>query len=60
MLGVAASVLMCGLAVVLVPTWWPHPTVVAVAVLLILGAGFASIHACFVRLDPGTSGWPQS
>ncbi|MFJ2899119.1 hypothetical protein ACIO87_30100 [Streptomyces sp. NPDC087218] len=55
MLGVAASVLMCGLtvvAVVLVPVWWPHPAVVGIAVLMIFGAGFASIHACFVRLDP--------
>ncbi|MER5497693.1 MULTISPECIES: hypothetical protein [unclassified Streptomyces] len=54
MLGVAASVLTCGLAVVavvLVPARWPHPVVTAVAVLLVLGAGFTSIHACFVRLD---------
>lgn len=55
MLGVAASVLTCGLAVaaaVLVPAWWPHPAVAAIAALLVLGAGFALISVCFVRLDP--------
>ncbi|NUK10061.1 hypothetical protein HRW23_34770 [Streptomyces lunaelactis] len=55
LVGVTASVLTCGLAVVavvLVPTWWPHPVVAAVAVLLLLGLGFALISVCFVRLDP--------
>lgn len=53
LLGVAASVLMCGLAVaavVLVPAWWPHPAVAVVATLLVLGVGFSLIGVCFVRL----------
>ncbi|MDG4861376.1 hypothetical protein P8605_24900 [Streptomyces sp. T-3] len=55
LVGVTASVLTCGLAVVavvLVPSWWPHPAVVVVAALLVLGAGFALIPVCFIHLDP--------
>ncbi|KUL44090.1 hypothetical protein ADL12_05990 [Streptomyces regalis] len=55
LLGVTASVLTCGLAVVaavLVPMWWPHPAVAVVATLSLLGAGFALISVCFIRLDP--------
>ncbi|MGO4422784.1 hypothetical protein AB4Z54_29790, partial [Streptomyces sp. MCAF7] len=55
LVGVAASVLTCGLAVVavvLVPVLWPHPTVAVVATLVLLGAGFALIAVCFIRLDP--------
>ncbi|MEV8020290.1 hypothetical protein AB0O76_28905 [Streptomyces sp. NPDC086554] len=56
LMGVAASVLMCGLAVlavVLVPWWWPHPAAVtAVAGLLFIAVGFALISVCFVRLGP--------
>ncbi|MGO4750552.1 hypothetical protein AB4212_18345 [Streptomyces sp. 2MCAF27] len=39
-------------AVVLVPVLWPHPTVAVVATLVLLGAGFALIAVCFIRLDP--------
>ncbi|TGB15859.1 hypothetical protein [Streptomyces sp. MZ04] len=55
LIGVAASVLMCGLAVlavVLVPAWWPSPVVAVVAGVLFLGVGFALIGLCFVRLGP--------
>ncbi|MGD9482174.1 hypothetical protein WDH52_02765 [Streptomyces sp. TRM70308] len=55
LVGVTASVLMCGLAVVavvLLPAWWPHPAVVVVATLLVLGVGFALIAACFIHLGP--------
>ncbi|MET8683230.1 hypothetical protein ABZV77_03360 [Streptomyces sp. NPDC004732] len=51
--GIAASVLMCGLAVVtvvLVPTWWPHPMVAVVAGLPLLAAGFALVPVCFIFL----------
>lgn len=54
MAGVAGSVLTCGpavAAVVLVPAWWPHPAVTAVAALLVFGAGFAWISVCFIRLE---------
>ncbi|WP_306333729.1 hypothetical protein [Streptomyces sp. KL118A] len=53
LVGVAASVLMCGLAVVtvvLVPTWWPHPVVAVVAGLLLLATGFALVPVCFIFL----------
>ncbi|WJV50836.1 hypothetical protein [Streptomyces flavofungini] len=55
LVGVAASALTCALAVVaavLVPAWWHHPTVAAVAALLVLGAGFAVIALCFIHLGP--------
>ncbi|MFF4234140.1 hypothetical protein [Streptomyces sp. NPDC001820] len=55
LVGVTASVLTCGLAVVavvLVPAWWPGPAVAVVAGLLLLGVGFALIAVCFVRLGP--------
>ncbi|WKX68607.1 hypothetical protein [Streptomyces sp. XD-27] len=55
LVGVTASVLTWGLAVVtvvLVPAWWPHPAVVVVAGLLLLGVGFALIAVCFIRLGP--------
>ncbi|MGW3571647.1 hypothetical protein ACWDSL_48575 [Streptomyces sp. NPDC000941] len=55
LVGVTASVLICGLAVVavvLVPAWWPHPAVAVVAALSLLGVGFALIAVCFIRLDP--------
>ncbi|MFJ4499533.1 hypothetical protein [Streptomyces sp. NPDC088864] len=51
----AVSALTSGLAVVaavLVSAWWPHPAAAAVAALVILGAGFAAIGVCFVRLGP--------
>ncbi|MFE0134725.1 hypothetical protein ACFWY6_24635 [Streptomyces sp. NPDC059037] len=55
LMGVIASLLTCGLAViavVLVPWWWPGPVVAVVAGLLLLGVGFALIGLCFVRLEP--------
>ncbi|MFI1332902.1 hypothetical protein ACH4U7_22850 [Streptomyces sp. NPDC020845] len=55
LVGVTASVLTCGLAVVavvLVPAWWPHPAVAVAAGLLLLGVGFALIAVCFIRLGP--------
>ena len=55
LVGVAASVLTCGLAVVavvLVPTWWPHTAVAVVAGLVLLGSGFALIAVCFIHLGP--------
>lgn len=55
LVGVGASVLMCGLAVVavvLVPTWWSHPAVGVAAGLLLLGVGFGLIAVCFIRLGP--------
>ncbi|MGW0760356.1 hypothetical protein ACWD1Y_28400 [Streptomyces sp. NPDC002814] len=55
LVGVTVSVMMCGLAVVavvLVPTWWPHPTVAAVAGMVLVAAGFALIPVCFIHLDP--------
>lgn len=53
--GIAASVLMCGLAVVtvvLVPAWWPHPAVVVVAGLVLVGVALALIPVCFIHLSP--------
>ncbi|GGO48181.1 hypothetical protein GCM10012286_43190 [Streptomyces lasiicapitis] len=53
--GVAASVAMCGLAVVtvvLVPAWWPHPVVVVVAGFVLFAVGFALIAVCFIHLSP--------
>ncbi|MGP4006100.1 hypothetical protein [Streptomyces sp. 4N124] len=38
------------IAVVIVPTWWPHPTVAAVAGMLLVGAGCALISVCFIHL----------
>ncbi|MFD9887065.1 hypothetical protein ACFWZT_37015 [Streptomyces alboflavus] len=55
LMGMAVSAVTCGLAVVaavLVPSWWHHPVVVAVAVLVVLGAAFALIGLCFIHLDP--------
>lgn len=55
LLGAAASVVTCGLAViaaVLLPAWLPHPAVAVVAALLLLGMGFALIATCFVLLGP--------
>lgn len=55
LVGFIVSVLMCGLAVVtvvLVPTWWPHPTVVAVAGMLLVAAGFALMPLSFIHLEP--------
>jgi hypothetical protein len=53
LVGVVASVVMCGLAVVavvLVPAWWPRPAVAVVAGMLLWVVGFALIAVCFVRL----------